>query len=90
MNNLIYKLIKSFKMKKIFIRELHVPTDAIAEVATVLTEKELTNRITDSDEDEEMITLEVEYEKDEKEAIREIIEIINQYDSNANSDEAEN
>jgi len=76
-------------MHKIFVREINVPTDAVAEVATVLTDNDITNSIVGSDEDEEMITLEVQYDKDEKDAIKEILDIIKEYDSDANSGEEE-
>jgi hypothetical protein len=74
-------------MKKIYVRELNVPIDAMLEVAPLLHENEITNEITGSNEDDEIITIEVHYDKEEKETIHKIIGIIDTYDEGANDDE---
>lgn len=74
-------------MRKIYVRELLVPEDAVLEVATLLSENEIENQIIDSDEKEETITLEVRYEKEEKETIAEIIDLIDAYEKGINDED---
>ncbi len=76
-------------MRKIYVRELLVPEDAVLEVATLLSENEIENQIIDSDEKEETITLEVRYEKEEKETIAEIIDLIDAYEKGINDEDEE-
>ena len=63
-------------MKTIKVKELEVPVDAMAEVAEILTENEITNTITGVDDDHEVIFIEVEFGKEEKEFIHEIERVI--------------
>ena len=63
-------------MKTIKVKELEVPVDAMAEVAEILTENEITNTITGVDDDHEFIIIEVEFGKEEKEFIHEIEVVI--------------
>lgn len=63
-------------MKTIKLKELEVPVDAMAEVAEILTENEITNTITGVDDDHEVIFIEVEFGKEEKEFIHEIERVI--------------
>ena len=63
-------------MKTIKVKELEVPVDAMAEVAEILTENEITNTITGLDDDHEVIFIEVEFGKEEKEFIHEIERVI--------------
>ena len=63
-------------MKTIKVKELEVPVDAMAEVAEILTENEITNTITGVDDDHEVIFVEVEFGKEEKEFIHEIERVI--------------
>ena len=63
-------------MKTIKVKELEVPVDAMAEVAEILTENEITNTITGVDDDHEVIFIEVEFGKEEKEFIHEIEGVI--------------
>jgi hypothetical protein len=74
-------------MRKIYVRELLVPEDAVLEVATLLSENEIENHIVGSDEKDEAITLEVRYEKDEKEMIAEIIDVIDAYEKGINDED---
>ena len=74
-------------MRKIYVRELLVPEDAVLEVATLLSENEIENQIIDSDEKEETITLEVRYVKEEKETIAEIIDLIDAYEKGINDED---
>ena len=74
-------------MHKIYVRELQVPEDAMSEVASILLSNEIENQITNADEKEELITVEVRYEKDEKETIREIIDLIDNYNEGINDED---
>jgi hypothetical protein len=74
-------------MRKIYVRELLVPEDAVLEVASILAENEIQNEIIGADEKEETITLELRYEKEEKETIAEIIDLIDDYEKGINEDE---
>ena len=76
-------------MRKIYVKRLQVPEDAILEVATLLAEHEITNEIVGSNEDEELIFLELRYEKDEKEAIAEIMALTNVYENEEEEKEEE-
>lgn len=63
-------------MKTIKVKELEVPVDAMAEVAEILTENEITNTITGVDDDHEVIFIEVEFGKEEKEFIHQVEQVI--------------
>jgi hypothetical protein len=76
-------------MHKIYVRELQVPEDAMLEVATILSENEIENQITNVNEKEDLITVEVRYEKEEKETIGEIIDVIDGYDEGVNDEDDE-
>lgn len=62
-------------MRKLIEKELHVPAVAMMAVASVLSEHELVATITDSDDEDQTITLEVQYEKGDRAAIHEIEDI---------------
>ena len=66
--------------------ELVVPLNAIIEVVGLLIENELSFEIIETDEDEETITIEVDYNKDEREIIHQVKDIIADYED---SDEEE-
>jgi hypothetical protein len=66
-------------MRSIKVKELEVPLEAMGDVAAILSENEITNTITGADDDHEIVLVEVQYEKDEKEVISEIEEIISDY-----------
>ncbi|MBN8852768.1 MAG: hypothetical protein BGO55_03345 [Sphingobacteriales bacterium 50-39] len=65
---------------KIYVQELIIPSDAMPEVATILVNNELTNEIIGSDEENETITLEVQYEKEERDAFQEILDVVESYE----------
>ena len=77
-------------MKTIKVKELEVPIGIIAEVADLIATNDLENSITGTDEDQEIIFIEVSYDKDEedqKAAIHEIEDAINDYDDEEEDDE---
>ncbi|MDR6571022.1 hypothetical protein [Chitinophaga ginsengisegetis] len=63
-------------------RELQVPVDVLIRVADVLLENDITNSITGTDEEDGYITVEVEYEKEQRDAIHEAEDIISDYHEN--------
>lgn len=68
-------------MKTVIIKkEIEVPLGALIEVAGVLIANNLDHTILDTDEEEETILLEVEYEKGEGHLFRELEAIISDYD----------
>ena len=82
--------IKTLLMKTIKIKELEVPVGIIAKVADILVSNDLENGITGTDEDQEIIFLEVRYDKDEeeqREAIHQIEDVINDYEDDADDNE---
>ncbi|OMP79988.1 hypothetical protein [[Flexibacter] sp. ATCC 35208] len=68
-------------------RELQVPVAVLIRVADVLLENDITNSITGTDEDEGHITIEVEYEKEQREAIHEAEDIISDYHEDEEEDD---
>ena len=74
-------------MKTITItKEVEIPSAVFAEVAELLLEGELSNRITAADKEEDTITLEVSYTKAERQAMHDIEDLINDH---ADEDEDE-
>jgi hypothetical protein len=66
-------------MKTIKVREFEIPVNAMPEVANILSESELDNNITGTDEDHEIIFVNVSYDKDdedERSAIHAIDDVI--------------
>ena len=70
---------------KIYVKEIEVPSQAIHEVAIILAAHDLQNRITDSDETNETITLTVQYEKEERDIIQEILDVLESYEDALNN-----
>ena len=66
-------------MKTIKVKELEVLLEAMGDVASILSEIEITNTITGTDDDHEIVFIEVQFDKDEKEIIQEIEEAISDY-----------
>ena len=66
-------------MKTIKVKELEVLLEAMGDVASILSENEITNTITGTDDDHEIVFIEVQFDKDEKEIIQEIEEAISDY-----------
>jgi hypothetical protein len=80
-------------LSKIYVQELIIPSDAMPEVATILADNELTNEIIGSDEENETVTVEVQYEKEERDTVQEILDLVESYEDAAeegdNEDEEE-
>jgi hypothetical protein len=80
-------------MKTIKVKELEVPVGAMPEVVDLLMENELDNSLTGTDEDHELIYLEVSYDKDDedqKAAIHEIEDIIDNYEDEDDEEDEDN
>jgi hypothetical protein len=77
-------------MKTIKIKEFEVPVDVIAEVADILGASGLKNAITATDEEQSVVFIEVQYDKDdedERQAVHAIDDVINDYDEEENNDD---
>jgi hypothetical protein len=70
-------------------KELTIPAGVIAQVAEVIIENEIVHEIVASDIDDDTITLEVEYTKDEREIIHEIEDIISDFEEDAEEEDEE-
>lgn len=66
-------------MKPIKVKDLEVPLEAMGDVALIISENGITHTITGTDDDHEVVFIEVQFDKDEKEVIREIEEAISDY-----------
>lgn len=80
-------------MKTIKVKELEVPVGAMPEVVDLLMENELDNSLTGTDEEHELIYLEVSYDKDDddqKAAIHEIEDIIDDYEDDDDEEDEDN
>lgn len=60
-------------------KTIEVPLAVLIEVSNIILDRDLTHEITATDETEETITLEVSYEKDERESIHEIEDLVEDY-----------
>jgi predicted HAD superfamily phosphohydrolase YqeG len=70
-------------MKTIKARELEVPVGVIAEVAEILGDNGIKNRILGVDEDLDNILIEIKYDKDdedERQTVHDIDDVINDYE----------
>lgn len=65
--------------KTITTKQLEVPIDALIAVADLLIENEIPHVIVATDEENDMLTVEVEYDKDKREVIHEIDDIIDDH-----------
>ena len=68
-------------------KEMEVPVGILVEVADLLIEHEISHKITATDADNDCITLELEYEKEEREIIHEIQDLIDDYEEEGEEDE---
>ena len=68
--------------------EFNVPTEVIAEFAVELTNRNVSNSIIGTTEDDEII-IEVEYEKTESEAVDELEEILEKLSAQIEDEEEE-
>ncbi len=71
-------------------KEFHVPTGAIIDVADVLLENEITNEIIGTEPDEDVVIIEVQYDKDQREVIHEVEDIISDFLEEAEQEEESN
>ncbi|PQJ09756.1 hypothetical protein CJD36_017670 [Flavipsychrobacter stenotrophus] len=75
--------------KTITTKQLEVPMDALIAVADLLIENEIPHVIVATDEENDMLTVEVEYDKDQREVIHEIDDIIDDHLEDDDDEEAE-
>ncbi len=68
-------------------KELNVPVGAMLDVSDVLIQNQITHEIVGTDADEETITLELQYDKDDRDAIHEIEDLIADYVEDEESEE---
>ena len=61
-------------------KELKVPVGALSEVADILIENSIANEIVGTNPEEDTIILEVSYTKEERDAIHQAEELINDYE----------
>ncbi len=76
-------------MKTIKVKELEVPIGLIAEVAEILGDNGIKNRILGVEEDLDNILIEIEYDKDdedERQTVHDIDDVINDYDDEDDED----
>ncbi len=77
-------------MKTIKVKELEVPVGAMPEVVDILMENDLDNSLTGTDEDHELIFLEVSYDKDDEDqrsVVHEIEDIIADHEDDDDDDD---
>ena len=74
-------------MRTIKVKELKVPVDAMAEVAQIIAENDITNSITGVDNDLTTVFIEVSYENEEKEFIKDIVDVIKEYRDESDDEE---
>lgn len=70
-------------------KELDIPVGLLLEVADILIENEISHEITGTDAENDCITLEVAYEKEQRDTIHEIEDLIDDYDEEEGDDEDE-
>lgn len=70
-------------------KELNVPSNLIIEVADVLLENGISNDIIGTDEETDELILEVTYEKEQREAIHQIEDLIADYEDNSEEEDEE-
>ncbi len=77
-------------MKTLRVVELEVPVGAMPEVVDILIDNEMDNSLTGTDDDHDLIYMEVSYDKDDadqKKAIHEIEDIIADYEDDDEEDD---
>ena len=68
-------------------KELEVPLGALIEVSDILIENGITNEITGTDEDEDTVTLEVSFTREERDIIHEVEDLISDFDPDGEEDD---
>ena len=74
-------------------KEMAVPLDVLIDVIDIILEHEICHQITATDSENNCVTVEVQYERDERDVIREIEDVISDYeesDDDENEEEEEN
>ena len=69
--------------------EIEVPLGILIEVADLLIKNEITHEITDTDAENGSITLEIEYEKEQRDTIHEIEDLIEDFEEDDDDEEDE-
>ena len=70
-------------------KELEVPLGALIEVSDILIENGISNEITGTDDDEDTITLEVSFTKEERDIIHEVEDLISDFDPDGDQNSQE-
>jgi len=77
-------------MKTVIVKkEVEVPVGILMEVADLLIENELSHEIIGTDAENNCLTLEIAYEKDERDTIHEIENLIDDYEVEDDDEEEE-
>jgi len=82
---LITKNLKQMK-KTVTTKQLEVPVGALIEVADLLIENEITHQMVATDEDNDTVTIEVEYDRDDRDTIHEVEDAIDDYEADDDED----
>jgi len=72
--------------KTVTTKQLEVPVGALIEVADLLIENEITHQMVATDEDNDTVTIEVEYDRDERDTIHEVEDAIDDYEADEEED----
>ena len=70
-------------------KELNVPAAVIVEVADLLLDNEITNDIVGTDPDNDELIIEVEYDKEQREIIHQLEDIIADFEESEEEEESE-
>jgi len=70
-------------------KEIDVPVDVLIDVVDILIEHELSHQITATDKENNYLTVEVEYDRDERDVIHEIEDVISEYEEEDDEEEDE-
>ncbi len=76
--------------KTVTTKQLEVPVGVLIEVADLLIENEITHQMVETDEDNGTITIEVEYDRDERDTIHEAEDLIDDYEENEEEESNDN
>jgi hypothetical protein len=95
MNRIARTEITNFKKQKkmntvIVKKELDIPVGLLLEVADILIENEISHEITGTDAENDCITLEVAYDKEQRDTIHEIEDLIDDYEEEDEDDDEHN
>lgn len=88
-----HKTKKNMKTKTIAVSQIEIPLDVMTEAAGILSENEIVNRIIAGDEEENTVTVEVQFDsrdKEEREAVEQLEELIDSYHGYGGEEEEEN